>query len=256
MDLDMRGRIVAITGGSRGIGKAIALRLATEGAAIAIAARTVADLEETHRAIEAEGGRCLAYACDLAEPGEAGAFVEAAAATFGGLDGLVCCAGGSDGGGLVGSTRETWEQAFALNLHHAVEALQAAVPALGEAGGAALFVSSISGRKPVPVRWHYAAAKAALIHAAASFAEELGSIGVRVNALAPGSTLFGGGGWARRSLEDPERFEAFVAREMPLGRLADVEEIAAVATFLLSPRSSWINGACIPVDGGQRRPGW
>jgi 3-oxoacyl-[acyl-carrier protein] reductase len=256
MDLRFSGKVVAVTGGSRGIGLAVAAALASEGASLAIAARSPTDLASAHRTIEAAGGRCLAYACDLARPGEAAGFIDAVTETFGRLDGLVCNAGTATGGGLLESRREEWEASFALNLFHAVEALQTGVPALRASRGCALFVSSISGRKPVETRWHYASAKAALIHAARSLALELAEEGIRVNAIAPGSTLFDGGGWARRSVEDARRFEAFVARELPAGRLATPQEIADVATFLLSERASWINGAVIPVDGGQGRPSW
>ena len=257
MDLGLTGKVVAVTGGSRGIGRRLAEALAGQGAVVAIAARSPQELGEAHAAIEAKGGRCLAYACDLGEPGEAAAFIATVADVCGRVDALVCNAGKGGAGPLQGSGREEWEAGFALNLFHAVEALQAAAPVMAaQGGGAALFVSSISGEKPVATGWHYGAAKAALIHAAKSLALELAPQKIRVNAIAPGSTLFDGGSWARRSTENPGRFEAFQHNEMPFGRLAHAEEIADVAAFLVSPRASWINGAVIPVDGGQGRPSW
>jgi 3-oxoacyl-[acyl-carrier protein] reductase len=255
MNLDLTDKCIAITGGSRGIGLAIAERLAHEGARVAIAARSPEGLALAHARIESAGGRCLAYACDLGHAGEAAAFIETAAATFGSIDGLVCCAGASIGGPFLEQTVADWQGGFALNLFHAVEALQAAVPHMG-AGAAALFIASISGRKPVSARWHYGAAKAALIHAAGSLALELAPQQIRVNALAPGSTLFEGGGWAKRAGEDPARFADFVSQEMPAGRLATLSEIADMATFLVSPRASGVNGALVPVDGAQERPSW
>lgn len=255
MDLEFAGKVGVVTGGSRGIGLAIAEQLAAEGASVAIAARRPEDLASAHQRIESLGGRCLAYACDLAVAGEAAGFIDAVATTFGRIDALVCNAGASSGGGFLEQDRGDWQAAVDLNLFHAVEALQAAAPAMAP-GSSALFIASISGRKPVSMRWNYGAAKAALIHAAGSLALELAPRGIRVNALAPGSTLFPGGGWARRSVEDPERFDAFVEREMPGGRLLDPVEVANVALFLLSTRASGINGAIIPVDGGQGRPSW
>lgn len=256
MDLGLSGKVVAVTGGSRGIGLAIGHALAAEGAHVAIAARSPGDLAAAHAAIEALGVRCLAYACDLGKAGEAGAFIATAIETFGRLDGLVCNAGAAAGGGFFDTTRDEWEASFGLNLFHAVEALRAGAPALETSRGAALFVSSISGEKPVTARWHYASAKAALTHAARSLAQELAPVGIRINAIAPGSTLFEGGGWARRAVEDAGRFSIFVDRELPAHRLATPAEIADVATFLVSPRAKWVNGAVIPVDGGQGRPSW
>jgi 3-oxoacyl-[acyl-carrier protein] reductase len=255
MNLSLSGKIALVTGGSRGIGLAIATTLAREGASVAIAARDPAGLAAAHARVEASGGQCLAYACDLATPGEATGFVDAVAGVFGRVDILICNAGASGGPDFLEQTEKDWRRAFDLNLFHAVEALQAATPRMA-AGSAALFVSSISGRKPVAARWHYGAAKAAMIHAAGSLALELAPRGIRVNVLAPGSTFFPEGGWARRAEEDPERFEAFVEREMPSGRLASVEEIAAAAVFLVSPAASGFNGALVPVDGAQGRPSW
>src|SRR4051794_24767313 len=226
MDLDLSGRVIAVTGASRGIGLAIAKALAAEGAIVAIAARSPEPLAAAHAAIESQGGRCLAYACDLSQPGEPAAFVATVAETFGRLDALVCNAGGGTGASFDTGDRKLWEEAFALNLFHAIEALQAAAPAMAEAGGgAALFVSSISGRKPIPRNWQYGAAKAALDHAATSLALELAPQGIRVNAIAPGSTLVEGGGWHRRVGADPERYNEFVAHELPLGQLASAETI-------------------------------
>jgi 3-oxoacyl-[acyl-carrier protein] reductase len=255
MDLDFRGKVGVVTGGSRGIGLAIAERLAAEGASVAIAARRPEALAEAHQRIEGQGGRCLAYACDLSVAGEAAGFIDAVRETFGRIDALVCNAGASSGGAFFDQSRADWQTAIELNLFHAVEALQAAAPVM-PVGSSALFVASISGRKPVSLRWNYGAAKAALIHAAGSLALELAPRGIRVNALAPGSTLFPGGGWARRSVEDPERFATFVEQEMPGGRLLDVDEVANAALFLVSTRASGINGAMIPVDGAQGRPSW
>jgi 3-oxoacyl-[acyl-carrier protein] reductase len=116
-----------------------------------------------------------------------------------------------------------------------------------------LFISSISGVRPQP-KPQYAAAKAALIHLAASLARELGRDGIRVNALSPGSIRFEGGSWERRARETPDDYDAFVAAELPFGRLGTLDEVADAAAFLLSARASWISGANLVVDGAQMQP--
>jgi len=119
-------------------------------------------------------------------------------------------------------------------------------------GGAAVFVASISGWKPAP-KAQYGAAKAAEIYLAAALARELGDHHIRVNSISPGSILFPGGGWETYRDRDPDHFAAFEQREFPERRLGTAEEVADVVTFLLSPRSRWINGTNICIDGAQGR---
>lgn len=135
MDLEFAGKVIAVTGASRGVGLMIAERLAAEGAAVAIAARSAQELAQAHATIEGHGGRCLAYACDLSVPGEAAAFIAAVTEIFGRLDGLVCNAAMASGQ-MTG--REAWQGELALNLGHAVEALEAALPVLASPGSVVL----------------------------------------------------------------------------------------------------------------------
>ena len=260
MDLGLRDKVAVVTGGSRGIGRMTALRLAEEGCKVAVCARgdegVKAAVEELRAASGAPGSerRVFGLALDVTAAGEVERFVAEAAAALGGVDLLVANVGGSAGGELMDSTPEDWVRTFELNLFHAVRALRAAVPHMrARGGGSAVVISSISGWKAGP-RTQYGSAKAAEIFLSSGLAWELGKDRIRVNTVSPGSTLFPGGGWERTKTNEPERFAAFESREFPLGRLGTAEEIADVVTFVLSPRAGWINGANVPVDGGQGRP--
>ena len=254
MDLGLRDKVALVTGGSRGIGRMTARRLAEEGCHVAICARGAEGVEGTLEELRAFGGRVHGVAADVTAAGEVERFVEESAGTLGGVDLLVANVGGSAGGELLESTPEDWVRTFDLNLFHAVRALRAAVPHMrARGGGSAVVISSISGWKAGP-RTQYGSAKAAEIFLSSGLAWELGKDRIRVNTVSPGSTLFPGGGWERVKTNEPERFTAFEQREFPLGRLGTAEEIADVVTFVLSPRASWINGANIPVDGAQGRP--
>jgi 3-oxoacyl-[acyl-carrier protein] reductase len=257
MDLRLRGRVAIVTGGSRGIGRATAIGLASEGCNVVIAARGEPGLATAAAAIEAVGeGRVAAVAADMMDPATPSLLVSRALDAFGRLDILVANAGGMIGArDLAGSSHEDWAQTLQLNVLHAVDLLRAAVPALAASDVAsAIFIASISGRAPTVSGAAYGAAKAALLHAARSLAWELGPQGIRVNALSPGSTLFEGGGWDRARQNDPDRFAAFEQLDFPRERLSTVDEIADAAVFLASPRAGGINAADVHVDGGQRRP--
>ena len=254
MDLGLRGKVAAVTGGSRGLGRAIALRLAAEGCAVAICARSEAALETAAEVLRGHGGAVHAAVADVTQAGAVERFVDESAAALGGLDLLVANVGGSAGEGLLESTPEDWLRTFDLNLFHAVRAVRAAAPHMvRRGGGSAAIVASISGWKPGP-RAQYGTAKAGEIFLAGALAWELGPQRIRVNAVSPGSIFFPGGGWERFQAQHPERFAEFERREFPWQRLGRPDEVADAVAFVLSERASWINGANIPVDGAQGRP--
>jgi 3-oxoacyl-[acyl-carrier protein] reductase len=240
VELGLSGRAVLVTGATRGIGRAITLALAAEGARVGVCARSIPDgLEEQLRAAGAPD--VLAAALDVLQEGALEGWVEACSARFGGLHGVVANVGGSG------------EDTYGLNAGTALRLVAAGVSHM-EAGGAAVLIASISGWKPgSPLE--YGMAKAAVIHAAGQLAIDLAPQGIRVNAVSPGSILFEGGGWAGMEERQPARFARFVEEELPLGRLGTPEEVARVVAFVCSPAASWINGANLAVDGAQGLPG-
>jgi 3-oxoacyl-[acyl-carrier protein] reductase len=257
MDLELNGKRALVTGGTRGIGRTIAERLAAEGCSLAICARDADAVERTTADLRRDRGATVhGAAVDVTDAPALERFIAGAGAALGGLDLLVANAGGSAGGERLGNAgAEEWRMTFDLNVVHAAVAARAAAPLMRDAGGGAMvFIASISGTRPQP-RAQYAAAKAAEIHLAASLARELGPDGIRVNSLSPGSILFPGGSWERRRESDTDAFEHWVRDEFPLGRLGRADEVADVACFLLSARASWISGTDIVVDGAQNQPG-
>ena len=248
MNLGLEGRTALVTGGTRGIGHAIARALVAEGARVAVVARSVHGLEATQRELGVE-----TVAADLAtEEGCTRAFAEAQAA-LGHIDILVNNLGGRAGSSWQDTGVPELEAAMTVNLYAAVRMSNLALPEMAERGwGRILVIASIYGRETggAPA---YNVAKAAEISFVASLAREVGHRGVLVNSVAPGSILFEGGSWDRRQKADPEAMAGFVAREMPLKRFGRPEEVAAVVAFLCGEPASLVNGACITVDGGQSR---
>lgn len=244
---DFHGYRVVVAGGSRGIGRGIALDFAAAGAAVSICARGEAMLEQTRQAIAACGVTAHAQCCDLGEAGAVESYVEAAAVALGGIDVLV-----NNGTGFgFDDDEDSWMAGINVDLMAAVRASKAALPFLqASRRSCILHTTSIAALRPRASGAPYAAVKAALTHYTGSQALALAPHRIRVNAIAPGSIEFPDGLWDRRRHDTPEVYRATLAR-IPFGRFGTPEEVAHAALFLASPLAGWITGQTLVVDGGQ-----
>ncbi|MGX9962243.1 SDR family NAD(P)-dependent oxidoreductase [Roseomonas sp. F4] len=240
------GKRVLVAGGSRGIGRSIALGFAQAGASVSICARDAAALEATRVEIAALGVTAHAVSADLGVADQVIGWVEQAAASLGGVDVLVNNASGFG----AKDTEEDWARGLNVDVMATVRASRAATPFLKASRGSIVNISSISGYRPSLRTPAYAAVKALLVNYTASQAAAFGPDGVRVNAVAPGSIEFPGGSWEQRRSSAPDLYNR-VLQSIPFGRLGTPEEIAEVVLFLASPAARWVTGQTIIVDGGQ-----
>ena len=245
MDLGLKGKKVAVTGGSKGIGRAIAEGFAAEGAGVSICARNVAEVEATVASLKAKGVKAFGRALDVADGPALTAWIAASADALGGLDALVCNVSAL----AVGDSAESWQKSFSVDMMHTVNAVQVAVPFLEKSSsGSIVLISSVSGFEVDFAAGSYGAMKAALIHYAKGLSRQLVGKGIRVNCVSPGNTYFDGGIWQNIEKNMPDLF-ASTLKVNPTGKFGTAEEVANGVVFISSPMASRISGTNLVIDG-------
>ena len=245
MDLGLKGKNVLVTGGSKGIGLAVAELFADEGANVAICARNAEEVDKVIKALAAKHVKAWGRGLDVAEPVALKQWVEDAAKELGGIDALICNVSAL----AVGDTAETWEKSFRTDMMHTVNSVAAALPYLEKSKSASItIISSVSGFEVDFAAGSYGAFKAALIHYAKGLSNQLIATGIRVNSVSPGNTYFEGGIWQNIERGMPDLFKTAMALN-PTGRMGTPQEVAAGVVFLASPVASRISGTNLIIDG-------
>ena len=257
MNLGLEQQVAFVAGSSRGIGRAIAEALLSEGASVVLTGRNEASLLECEARMQAAhgGDRVLSICGDFTHSAVIDAAVERALGRFGRLDHLIANIG--SGSGVPGWQQgpEEWQRLFELNFFASVRLTQAVLPRFlaNPGGGHILYMASITGVEATTAPLPYSAAKAALINYAKNLARQLGHRGVRVNTIAPGNVWFKGGSWAAHQAARPDAVDAMLQAEVPQRRFGETHEIASLAAYLCSRQAGFSTGACYVVDGGQTR---
>ncbi len=257
MDLGLQGKVVLVTGASRGIGRAVAVAAAGEGADLAIAARTPDDLDETASAVEATGSRVVAVAGDMTDPAELERLVVAATDRLGGIDAAVTCVGSTPLGRFGSLEADTWALAFGTKFMATVHAIRAVTPALrARGGGSVLAVAGNSSHAPDPLLATSVVMNSALVGLVGVLARDLAADGISVNAVSPGpvdTARFAGLTAARADADGSSHEQArrAIERGIPTGRVAQPAEVASVVVSLLSPKWRHLTGENIVIDGAQ-----
>jgi NAD(P)-dependent dehydrogenase (short-subunit alcohol dehydrogenase family) len=249
VDLGLQGLRALVTGGTRGIGRAIVEVLAEEGAAVGFCARTELDVHDTVDALTKRGNTAAGIALDVADEAAVRRWVTDSAAEHGGVDIVVANVSAL----AIADEAANWRASFDVDMMGTVGLVQAAMPYLEQSAAASILtISSVSGREIDFAAGPYGVFKAAIVHYTQGLAYQLAPKGIRANSLSPGNTYFAGGVWENIEQQNPELFAQAMALN-PTGRMAKPAEIARAAAFLCSPAASFITGANLLVDGALTR---
>jgi NAD(P)-dependent dehydrogenase (short-subunit alcohol dehydrogenase family) len=249
MDLQLSGRRALITGGTKGIGRAVVEALAAAGVAVAFCARTEADVKATETFLTEGGARAIGTTLDVADAEALRAWVESSATALGGIDIVVANVSALS----IQNDEAGWRAAIEVDLMHTVRTVEAALPHLRSSDAAvAIAISSVSAREIDIAAFPYGALKAGLVHYMAGLADHLAAEGIRANVVSPGNTYFEGGFWQGVEQGMPDLFSSTMAAN-PTGRMGTPEEVAYAVVMLASPRASRISGTNLVVDGALTR---
>ena len=247
-EFSLEGKVAIITGASRGIGRAIALRLAQAGAQVVVSSRKLENVQPVADEIVAAGGQALAVQAHVGAAGDVAALVAQAVETFGRVDVAVNNAATNPHfGPLLTADEGQWDKILDTNAKGAFRVCKAVVPLMeAQGGGKIVNLTSVAGLRPSPGMGMYGISKAAIIMLTQVLAVELGRANIQVNAIAPGviKTRFSQMLWQTPQIAEP------LLRSLPLGRFGEAEDVAGLALYLASPASDYVTGAVFVVDGG------